>query len=275
MIENSRSKAYADAGVDITAGYRAVDLMKSHVKRTTTPGVVSGIGGFGGLFAPDLSGMTEPILVSGTDGVGTKLKLAFLLDRHNTVGIDCVAMCVNDVICCGAKPLFFLDYIACGKNVPERIADIVSGVADGCVQSGAALIGGMGLSDMHDKLMIKCARGEVKRISVRTAAGVEWNAAGSEDMLGLLESGIVADRIEMVALKSEDFSRFGFDRPSYTVSFELSDAASPLRRMLIGNSVKGGGRYAAIGGADAAFVLSAETVSAVVKPVSEHMEVSK
>ena len=142
MIENSRSKAYADAGVDITAGYRAVDLMKSHVKRTTTPGVVSGIGGFGGLFAPDLSCMTEPILVSGTDGVGTKLKLAFLLDRHNTVGIDCVAMCVNDVICCGAKPLFFLDYIACGKNVPERIADIVSGVADGCVQSGAALIGG-------------------------------------------------------------------------------------------------------------------------------------
>ena len=142
MIENSRSKAYADAGVDITAGYRAVDLMKSHVKRTTTPGVVSGIGGFGGLFAPDLTGMTEPILVSGTDGVGTKLKLAFLLDRHNTVGIDCVAMCVNDVICCGAKPLFFLDYIACGKNVPERIAEIVSGVADGCVQSGAALIGG-------------------------------------------------------------------------------------------------------------------------------------
>ena len=142
MIENSRSKAYADAGVDITAGYRAVDLMKSHVKRTTTPGVVSGIGGFGGLFAPDLSGITEPILVSGTDGVGTKLKLAFLLDRHNTVGIDCVAMCVNDVICCGAKPLFFLDYIACGKNVPERIADIVAGVADGCVQAGAALIGG-------------------------------------------------------------------------------------------------------------------------------------
>ena len=142
MIENSRSKAYADAGVDITAGYRAVDLMKSHIKRTTTPGVVSGIGGFGGLFAPDLSGITEPILVSGTDGVGTKLKLAFLLDRHNTVGIDCVAMCVNDVICCGAKPLFFLDYIACGKNVPERIADVVSGVCDGCVQSGAALIGG-------------------------------------------------------------------------------------------------------------------------------------
>ena len=142
MIENSRSKAYADAGVDITAGYRAVDLMKSHIKRTTTPGVVSGIGGFGGLYAPDLSGITEPILVSGTDGVGTKLKLAFLLDRHNTVGIDCVAMCVNDVICCGAKPLFFLDYIACGKNVPERIAEIVSGVADGCVQSGAALIGG-------------------------------------------------------------------------------------------------------------------------------------
>ena len=142
MIENSRSKAYADAGVDITAGYRAVDLMKTHIKRTTTPGVVSGIGGFGGLFAPDLTGITEPILVSGTDGVGTKLKLAFLLDRHNTVGIDCVAMCVNDVICCGAKPLFFLDYIACGKNIPERIAEIVSGVCDGCVSAGAALIGG-------------------------------------------------------------------------------------------------------------------------------------
>ncbi|MBP5208068.1 MAG: phosphoribosylformylglycinamidine cyclo-ligase [Clostridia bacterium] len=142
MIENSRSEAYAASGVDITAGYRAVELMKSHIARTNVPGVVSGIGGFGGLFELDLTGINKPVLVSGTDGVGTKLKLAFLADKHDTVGVDCVAMCVNDVICCGAKPLFFLDYIACGKNVPERIADIVKGVCDGCVQSGAALIGG-------------------------------------------------------------------------------------------------------------------------------------
>ena len=138
----SESASYRAAGVDITAGYKAVELMKKHVQRTNTPGVLGGLGGFGGLFRPDLTGMAEPVLVSGTDGVGTKLKIAFLMDKHDTVGIDCVAMCVNDVICSGAQPLFFLDYIACGKNVPERIADIVSGVAEGCVQSGAALIGG-------------------------------------------------------------------------------------------------------------------------------------
>jgi len=142
MNLQSKSDAYAAAGVDITAGYKAVELMKTHIKRTETPGVFSDIGGFGGLFRPDLSGIQTPVLVSGTDGVGTKLKLAFLLNKHDTVGIDCVAMCVNDIICCGAKPLFFLDYIACGKNVPERIAEIVKGVCDGCVQSGAALIGG-------------------------------------------------------------------------------------------------------------------------------------
>ena len=139
---NSQSAAYAAAGVDITAGYRSVELMKQHISSTITDGVCSDVGGFGGLFEPDLTGMRKPILVSGTDGVGTKLKLAFLMDRHDTVGIDCVAMCVNDVICCGARPLFFLDYIACGKNVPERIADIVKGVCEGCVQAGAALIGG-------------------------------------------------------------------------------------------------------------------------------------
>lgn len=138
----SFSESYKEAGVDVTAGYKAVELMKSHVARTKIDGVVSGIGGFGGLFAPNLSGMQEPVLVSGTDGVGTKLKLAFLLDKHNTIGIDAVAMCVNDVVCGGAQPLFFLDYIACGKNVPEKIADIVSGIADGCVQSGCALVGG-------------------------------------------------------------------------------------------------------------------------------------
>ena len=141
-MKNSMSESYAAAGVDITAGYKAVELMKSHVARTKTAGADIDIGGFGGLFMPDLAGMKKPVLVSGTDGVGTKLKMAFLMDKHDTVGIDCVAMCVNDVICCGAKPLFFLDYIACGKNYPEKIAQIVAGVAEGCVQSGAALIGG-------------------------------------------------------------------------------------------------------------------------------------
>ena len=138
----SKSDSYAAAGVDITAGYQAVELMKTHIARTMTAGALSDIGGFGGLFELDLTGMTKPVLVSGTDGVGTKLKLAFLMDKHDTVGIDCVAMCVNDIICCGAKPLFFLDYIACGKNFPEKIAAIVSGVAEGCVQAGCALIGG-------------------------------------------------------------------------------------------------------------------------------------
>ncbi|MBQ3235248.1 MAG: phosphoribosylformylglycinamidine cyclo-ligase [Clostridia bacterium] len=142
MHDKSRSESYAKAGVDITAGYKAVELMKKHIARTVVNSANSDIGGFGGLFALDLNGYKNPVLVSGTDGVGTKLKLAFLLDKHNTVGIDCVAMCVNDVICCGAKPLFFLDYIACGKNVPEKIASIVEGVAEGCVQSGSELIGG-------------------------------------------------------------------------------------------------------------------------------------
>ncbi len=139
---NSMSNSYAAAGVDVTAGYKAVELMKKHVARTAVPGVLSGIGGFGGLFEPDLTGVKRPVLVSGTDGVGTKLKLAFLMDKHDTVGIDCVAMCVNDVACSGAQPLFFLDYIACGKNFPEKIAAIVSGVAEGCVQAGCALVGG-------------------------------------------------------------------------------------------------------------------------------------
>ena len=141
-MENSHSASYAAAGVDIDAGYKGVQLMKKHVARTMIPGVVSGIGGFGGLFAPDLAGMKEPVLVSGTDGVGTKIRLAQLMDKHDTIGIDCVAMCVNDIICCGARPLFFLDYIAIGKNEPEKVASIVSGVAEGCVQAGCALIGG-------------------------------------------------------------------------------------------------------------------------------------
>ena len=142
MSTKSKSDSYAAAGVDITAGYKAVELMKTHIARTMTAGALSDIGGFGGLFELDMSEMKEPVLVSGTDGVGTKLRIAMLMDKHDTIGIDCVAMCVNDIICSGARPLFFLDYIACGKNVPEKIAQIVSGVAEGCVQAGCALIGG-------------------------------------------------------------------------------------------------------------------------------------
>ena len=138
----SFSDSYKAAGVDVTAGYKAVELMKAHVAKTLTSNVLTGLGGFGGLFELDMTGISKPVLVSGTDGVGTKLKLAFLLDKHDTVGIDCVAMCVNDIICCGAKPLFFLDYVAVGKNVPEKVATIVSGVAEGCLQSGCALVGG-------------------------------------------------------------------------------------------------------------------------------------
>ncbi|MEE1239818.1 MAG: phosphoribosylformylglycinamidine cyclo-ligase [Acutalibacteraceae bacterium] len=141
-MNNSQSKSYADAGVDITAGYKAVELMKKHIARTKNDGCLDDVGGFGGCFGLPVKGMEEPVLVSGTDGCGTKVKLAILMDKHDTIGIDAVAMCVNDIICCGAKPLFFLDYIACGKNIPEKIAEIVSGVAEGCVQSGAALIGG-------------------------------------------------------------------------------------------------------------------------------------
>ena len=141
-MSESFSESYKAAGVDVTAGYKAVELMKAHVARTMTAGVMGGIGGFGGAFELDLTGITKPVLVSGTDGVGTKLKIAFMLDKHDTVGIDCVAMCVNDIICCGAKPLIFLDYIALGKNIPEKVADIVKGVADGCVETGCALIGG-------------------------------------------------------------------------------------------------------------------------------------
>ena len=142
MHNNSKSESYAAAGVDITAGYKAVELMKKHIARTKNDGCLDDVGGFGGCFGLNVAGMEEPVLVSGTDGCGTKVKMAILMDKHDTIGIDAVAMCVNDIICCGAKPLFFLDYIACGKNVPEKIASIVGGVAEGCVQSGAALIGG-------------------------------------------------------------------------------------------------------------------------------------
>ena len=168
MHNNSRSESYAAAGVDITAGYKAVELMKKHIARTKNEGCLDDIGGFGGCFGLNVAGMEEPVLVSGTDGCGTKVKMAILMDKHDKIGIDAVAMCVNDIICCGAKPLFFLDYIACGKNIPEKIAAIVGGVAEGCVQSGAALIGGEtaehpGMMPAEDYDLAGCAVGIVDK----------------------------------------------------------------------------------------------------------------
>ena len=198
-MEKSFSESYKQAGVDITAGYRAVELMKKHIARTVTPGAASDIGGFGGLFELDLTGMTRPVLVSGTDGVGTKLKYAFMLDKHDTIGIDCVAMCVNDVVCCGAKPLFFLDYIACGKNVPERIASIVSGVAEGCVQAGAALIGGetevmTGVYPEVEYDLAGFAVGVVDRAKVLDNSKVkEWDA-----VIALPSSGVHSNGFSLV-----------------------------------------------------------------------------
>ena len=190
-MSDSYSASYAEAGVDITAGYKAVELMKQHVARTIIPGVVSGLGGFGGLFELDTAGMERPCLVSGTDGVGTKIRVAQLMNQHNTIGIDCVAMCVNDIICCGAKPLFFLDYIAIGKNEPEKVASIVSGVAEGCVQAGCALIGGEtaehpGLMDPQDYDLAGFAVGVVDRAKIidntRTRPGDVILALGSNGL---------------------------------------------------------------------------------------------
>ncbi len=213
-MENSHSASYAAAGVDIEAGYKGVQLMKKHVARTMIPGVVSGIGGFGGLFAPDLSGMKEPVLVSGTDGVGTKIRLAQLLDKHDTIGIDCVAMCVNDIICCGAKPLFFLDYIAIGKNEPEKVASIVSGVAEGCVQSGCALIGGEtaehpGLMKPQDYDLAGFAVGVVDREKIIDGSRV----AEGDVLIGLTSSGVHSNGFSLV--------RKVFD-------IEHADLASPM-----------------------------------------------
>ncbi len=198
-MEHSHSASYAAAGVDIEAGYKGVQLMKQHVARTMIPGVVSGIGGFGGLFAPDLSGMKEPVLVSGTDGVGTKIRLAQLLDKHDTIGIDCVAMCVNDIICCGAKPLFFLDYIAIGKNEAEKVASIVSGVAEGCVQSGCALIGGEtaehpGVMAPEDYDIAGFAVGVVDKPKIIDGSRVREGDA----LIGLTSSGVHSNGFSLV-----------------------------------------------------------------------------
>ncbi len=198
-MKNSKSDAYAASGVDITAGYESVELMKEHVARTMIPGVLSDVGGFGGLFAPDISGMEEPVIVSGTDGVGTKLKLAFLADKHDTIGIDAVAMCVNDIVCCGAKPLFFLDYIACGKNYPEKIAQIVKGVAEGCVQSGAALLGGEtaempGFYSEYEYDLAGFAVGIVDRKKIPDKA----NVSAGDIIIALPSSGVHSNGFSLV-----------------------------------------------------------------------------
>ena len=215
-MNNSRSESYAAAGVDITAGYKAVELMKQYVARTITDGVCSDVGGFGGLFElPE--GLKKPVLVSGTDGVGTKLKLAFIMDKHDTVGIDCVAMCVNDVICSGAKPLFFLDYIACGKNVPERIADIVKGVAEGCVQSGSALIGGE-TAEMPG----------FYPVDEYDLAGFSVGVVDKENILNNkeMEAGDV-----IIALPSSGVHSNGFSLVRKVFDVENADIKTPLERL--------------------------------------------
>ena len=213
-MSESYSASYAAAGVDIEAGYKGVQLMKQHVARTMIPGVVSDLGGFGGLFAPDLAGMKEPVLVSGTDGVGTKLRVAQLLDQHDTIGIDCVAMCVNDIVCCGAKPLFFLDYIAIGKNEPEKVASIVSGVAEGCVQSGCALIGGE--TAEHPGVM----------------APDDYDVAGFS--VGLVDKEKVLDQKTMrpgdavIALASSGLHSNGFSLVRKVLDIEHADLNAPV-----------------------------------------------
>ncbi len=213
-MNNSKSDSYASAGVDITAGYKAVELMKQHIARTITKGAASDIGGFGGLFELDLTGIKRPVLVSGTDGVGTKLKLAFLMDKHDTVGIDCVAMCVNDIICCGAKPLFFLDYIACGKNVPEKIASIVSGVAEGCVQSGASLIGG--------------ETAEMPGFYPVDEYDLAGFSVGVVDREKVVDNSAVKEGDVIIALKSSGVHSNGFSLVRKVFDVENSDIKTPV-----------------------------------------------
>ena len=213
-MNNSQSKSYAAAGVDITAGYKSVELMKKHIARTKTAGCLDDVGGFGGCFGLNLEGIKEPVLVSGTDGVGTKIKLAMLLNKHNTIGIDCVAMCVNDIICCGAKPLFFLDYIACGKNRPEKIADIVSGVAEGCVRAGCALIGGE--TAEHPGLMPE---------DDYDLAGY---CTGIADKSKMLDKNTVKEGDAVIALSSSGIHSNGFSLVRKVFDIENCDLLSPV-----------------------------------------------
>ena len=217
MNTQSRSESYAAAGVDITAGYRAVELMKQHIARTITKGVCSDVGGFGGLFELDITDIKKPVLVSGTDGVGTKLKLAFLMDKHDTVGIDCVAMCVNDIICTGAKPLFFLDYIACGKNYPEKIAEIVKGVAEGCVQSSAALIGG--------------ETAEMPGFYPENEYDLAGFAVGVVDKDKIIDNKSMCAGDTVIALPSSGVHSNGFSLVRKVFDVENSDIKSPLTEL--------------------------------------------
>ncbi|MBR4015545.1 MAG: phosphoribosylformylglycinamidine cyclo-ligase [Anaerotignum sp.] len=213
----SHSESYKAAGVDITAGYKAVELMKEHIAKTVTSGAMSDIGGFGGLFELDMTGITKPVLVSGTDGVGTKLKLAFLMDKHDTVGIDCVAMCVNDIICCGAKPLFFLDYIAVGKNFPEKVAAIVSGVAEGCVQSGASLIGG--------------ETAEMPGFYPEDEYDLAGFAVGVVDKDKILNNKTIQEGDAVIALPSSGVHSNGFSLVRRVLDVEHADIRTPLAEL--------------------------------------------
>ena len=212
--QNSQSASYAAAGVDITAGYRAVELMKRHIARTKNEGCLDDVGGFGGCFGLPIAGMEEPVLVSGTDGVGTKLRLAQLLDKHDTIGIDCVAMCVNDIICCGAKPLFFLDYIAIGKNEPEKVASIVSGVAEGCVQSGCALIGG--------------ETAEHPGVMAPEDYDIAGFAVGVVDRAKIIDGSKVAEGDVLIGLTSSGVHSNGFSLVRKVFDIEHADLVSPL-----------------------------------------------
>ena len=217
MHSNSKSESYAAAGVDITAGYRAVELMKKHIARTMVNGKKSDIGGFGGLFELDITNMPHPVLVSGTDGVGTKLKLAFLLDKHDTVGIDCVAMCVNDIICCGAKPLLFLDYIACGKNYPEKIAEIVSGIAEGCVQAGCELVGG--------------ETAEMPGFYSVEEYDLAGFSVGAVDKSKVLDNSKVTEGDVIIALPSSGVHSNGFSLVRKVFDVENSDITTPVNEL--------------------------------------------
>ena len=213
----SFSESYKNAGVDITAGYKAVELMKEHIKRTMTQGAMSDIGGFGGLFELDMTGIEKPVLVAGTDGVGTKLKLAFLMDKHDTVGIDCVAMCVNDIICCGAKPLLFLDYIAVGKNFPEKVADIVKGVAEGCVQSGCALTGG--------------ETAEMPGFYPEDEYDLAGFSVGVVDKSKVLDNSKISEGDVIIALPSSGVHSNGFSLVRKVFDVENGDIKTPLSEL--------------------------------------------
>lgn len=223
MEHTSHSDSYKAAGVDVTAGYKAVELIKSHVASTRIPGVLSGIGGFGGMFEPDLGAMERPVLVSGTDGVGTKLRIAFLMDKHDTVGIDCVAMCVNDVVCAGAAPLFFLDYLAVGKNIPERVASIVSGVAQGCQQAGCALIGGEtaempGFYPADEYDLAGFSVGMVDKSKILD----NGNVIPGDAVIGVASSGVHSNGFSLVR-KVLDIENKGLDRYSAELGHTLGE----------------------------------------------------